>query len=345
MEIHELSPHERAIEVAQQDVTSLLRFAAGHSRIAISEELTGNAVTVAGLPSKDFDAAKEQLLWLTLDRLARGVRPATIRSVRAIETLETSKLKPRPDQIIRRTRWMTLTFLLLLLILQVYALVGTSIVKETKGLEVEATEIGQRRAEFETLAGSAAATTNRWSERATQVGRRLDAENHMLALWVEICTDIFPWNWGRGDQVDRVMVNFVNDQSARVILDSLALYLLPLLYGTLGASVYVLRRVAYQVDRATFAPITWFVLTIRLSLGAVFGVTVGLLVVPQLRGSEATFLPAFALAFLAGYGVDAVFAVMDRWLYRLREEPESAQPRPEAQVAHAEPAEQGPASA
>jgi hypothetical protein len=131
---------------------------------------------------------------------------------------------------------------------------------------------------------------------------------------------ILPWNWFSSPAGEGVNAHFVNDQAARAILDALSIYFLPLLYGTLGASVYVLRRVAFQLERFTFAPISWFGLTIRLSLGAVFGVTVGLLFGPQFRGSDGSFLSAFAIAFLAGYGVEAVFSVMDRWLYRLREE-------------------------
>jgi hypothetical protein len=64
-----------------------------------------------------------------------------------------------------------------------------------------------------------------------------------------------------------------------------------------------------------------------LTLGAVFGVTVGLVAGPRLHGPDNEMLSAFALAFLAGYGVEAVFSVMDRWLYRLREgDPEPSSP-------------------
>src|SRR6185437_11945696 len=84
-------------------------------------------------------------------------------------------------------------------------------------------------------------------------------------------------------------------------------FVLPILFGTIGALAYVLRNTSDQIKSCTFsstAPIrNW----VRLMLGALMGLVIGLF-----NGlSTNVSLPPLALAFLAGYGVEAVFSVFD----------------------------------
>ena len=109
--------------------------------------------------------------------------------------------------------------------------------------------------------------------------------------------------------------------SAGFVLQALSTYVIPLLYGLLGAFAYVLREIAKEVRAVTFSHESRIRYRLRLSLGLLAGITVGFLVSPD--AGQGAFQEAqpiltlarlgpMALAFLAGYSVELVFAVMDR---------------------------------
>lgn len=89
-------------------------------------------------------------------------------------------------------------------------------------------------------------------------------------------------------------------------------WLLPFLYGLLGASVYVMRRLLFD---AKAAAVENFVIILRLALGALAGVVIGWFAGPSLvtlvSGSAASSLP-YVLAFLAGFSIDNLFTLLDR---------------------------------
>ena len=108
---------------------------------------------------------------------------------------------------------------------------------------------------------------------------------------------------------------------AQRVIEALSTYVVPLLYGLLGAFAYVLREIAKEVRAVTFSNASIIRYNLRLSLGLLAGITVGFLVSPdaaQGAVQEAQPIPTLAtlgpmaLAFLAGYSVELVFAVMDR---------------------------------
>ena len=109
--------------------------------------------------------------------------------------------------------------------------------------------------------------------------------------------------------------------SAEFVLQALSTYVVPLLYGLLGAFAYVLREIAEEVRAVTFSHESCIRYNLRLSLGLLAGITVGFLVSPEAgQGAVQQAQPILtlatlgpmALAFLAGYSVELVFAVMDR---------------------------------
>jgi hypothetical protein len=58
----------------------------------------------------------------------------------------------------------------------------------------------------------------------------------------------------------------------------------------------------------------------RLSLGALAGIAAGWLIAPEQHGLLKA-VPAWTLAFLAGYGSELVFALMDRIITSLTAKP------------------------
>jgi hypothetical protein len=95
-------------------------------------------------------------------------------------------------------------------------------------------------------------------------------------------------------------------------------YLLPVLYGWLGALGFVLRRLNRQLADCLLTPRDLRANHIRIILGTVTGACIGLFVNSSTGaatltgiGGAAVTLSASGIAFLAGYGVEGVFRMLD----------------------------------
>ncbi len=94
-------------------------------------------------------------------------------------------------------------------------------------------------------------------------------------------------------------------------------YVLPVLMGLLGSMTYVLRRHLRSIGDRLLSPRDLREYIVRLVLGTVFGVAIGFFTSASGNASEQVIanpvssLGAPALAFLAGYGVEAVFRMLD----------------------------------
>ncbi len=95
--------------------------------------------------------------------------------------------------------------------------------------------------------------------------------------------------------------------------------ILPMMFGVLGTLAGVIRAIIGKVKESTLSPRDMTLTFSLLPLGAVAGLAVGLIVTPgnAQTGATALTLPAAGLAFLAGYGADAFFAMVDGLLARV----------------------------
>jgi hypothetical protein len=108
------------------------------------------------------------------------------------------------------------------------------------------------------------------------------------------------------------------------VLSALTTYVLPACFTLLGTGVSIVRDIYDKVHQSTLAPRDMPLSFGRLALGMVAGAAIGLFFSPSqaaLQGAGgltgSVSLSAQGLAFLAGYGVDSVFAVFDGLLRRL----------------------------
>ena len=88
-------------------------------------------------------------------------------------------------------------------------------------------------------------------------------------------------------------------------------YLLPLLYGVLGALAYTLRALSREIQSVTFTRGSNIRYSLRWPFGMLAGVTVGLFFDPTKLTGLAAITP-LGLSFLAGYGVELVFTGLDK---------------------------------
>jgi hypothetical protein len=103
-----------------------------------------------------------------------------------------------------------------------------------------------------------------------------------------------------------------DDRSLPAVLNVVSGYVLPVLMGLLGSMTYVLRRYLRSVGDRLLTPRDLREYIVRLVLGTVFGVAIGFFTTAEnVIANPVSSLGAPALAFLAGYGVEAVFRMLD----------------------------------
>jgi len=144
----------------------------------------------------------------------------------------------------------------------------------------------------------------------------ISAKEHLLTVWVQDAVWLSPIPQAtKAPETNTSAANNDVLALAPLLLGGLRLYLLPLLYGLLGAFVYVLRRIAREGELYTGEG-DW----IRICFGSAAGIGMGLFFgqdAPQLQvfgsiQSTVSSLSPFALAFAGGYSADILFAALDR---------------------------------
>jgi hypothetical protein len=117
----------------------------------------------------------------------------------------------------------------------------------------------------------------------------------------------------KADTAGKDTASFIKVEAARTDVLRLSEVVLPLLLGWLGAHAFVLRKMASDINGRSFDKSSSLHHIVRVSLGALAGVASTWLLTPELvGGDQLKHLPPWALAFIAGYGIELVFAFMDR---------------------------------
>lgn len=104
------------------------------------------------------------------------------------------------------------------------------------------------------------------------------------------------------------------------VIDVMQKWLLPLLYGALGAMVFVVRTLSMQARDRLFRKEALVSLVLRVFLGMISGLAIGWFWTHDSSATQAanggpmalSTLSPFALAFIAGYGVELFFALLDK---------------------------------
>ena len=97
-----------------------------------------------------------------------------------------------------------------------------------------------------------------------------------------------------------------------MLLVFLSGYLLPMLYGLLGACAFVLRQLSDEIDKMTYAHDARVRYSLRLNIGLLSGLAVGWFIKPGSGDVSLISLSPLALAFIAGYGSDLFFVALDK---------------------------------
>jgi hypothetical protein len=105
-------------------------------------------------------------------------------------------------------------------------------------------------------------------------------------------------------------------QWAIVLAQVFSTAVLPLFYGVLGAGAAVVRDIWREMRDSLLSPrdssLSWG----KLALGAVIGVSIGLFISPQSTTGYVPLTPS-ALSFVAGFGVEGVFVMLETLIRRV----------------------------
>jgi hypothetical protein len=140
-----------------------------------------------------------------------------------------------------------------------------------------------------------------------------------------------------GGSVPPILSNIAKIQAHMVELNG---WVLPLLYGVLGASVFLMRNML-----ETRTPnIDFFAALIRIALGGIAGIVIGWFWVPGAsKNAELAVVTSapFVLAFLVGFSIDILFSLLDRLNRTISEEPGRGAPPSTPSSSVAAPAQLG----
>jgi hypothetical protein len=112
-------------------------------------------------------------------------------------------------------------------------------------------------------------------------------------------------------------------QSITLVLSAYASYVLPVLFGLVGTIASFLRDISNRITGSILSPRDETLAIIRIILGAIAGLAVGLFFTPASvaaqisSGAGVLTLSASGIAFLAGYGADGFFRMIDAMIARI----------------------------
>lgn len=280
------------------------------------------------LRSGRWDPESEVGLWTALNSFAKLVKPVSAASLefmsdRGLERAgicaanASPKHKSAAQGAVSRYRNRLFVWLIILLVFQMYWLVGDRITHDFAS-------IPKRVAELDDLIDKLKAAQppgqeegreikNLKSERDeefTKAGTRIE----ILQKWNRFWALPFLGDTSSSAETDPAKDNDRALLTAGFVLTAMQVYLLPLLYGLVGACACVLRKLAAEIEGRTFSEGSETQYQLRFYLGALAGMAVGWFFTPE--GTPALFrsISPFALAFLAGYSVEILFAAMDRFI-------------------------------
>ena len=310
------------------DVKLLISFASRQGLEVDHDSFTKILSAINAHDQGKLDEQQEKSFLEAYNRLAKRLHPVDIESIRAVTTPFASnpwwhhRLFRLTDKTVAEGtltiyRYVTIILIALLIAVQTSWFYGNSIITEINTISNNSRI---SRAEWMKL-GHADKKDADMKLRQDIVAKELEdyslkysASSHALMNWLEIMTFNHTSEVIRNldkDPNKHILIPLYNAQKAQYLLHVLHLYILPLLYGLVGACAYILRSLSQDIKNFTFASVSHPGYLTRLLLGGLSGLAIGWFVSPESMAAAKTLSP-LAIAFVAGYSVELLFAAMDK---------------------------------
>jgi hypothetical protein len=287
--------HRQRLRQAMDDSSLLIAFVTAAKRESPAKAVTQLiAIQRSYAVKPELSEGDEADFWLAYSTLANAARPATVEGIRHVALNRTVTFFGWMWKYL----WITATASIVLiayLIIQIHVVSGSTIVNS----------YDEARAEI------------RASTDATQIAE-LTTDSQRLADLVKAwnACPLYPVLFPCFDNVSGAAPDQI--LRARISLNSLNAYALPLVLALLGACTQVLRSIARRVIDQSMNVVFLPAYYVRVLLGLIIGGTIGLFLSPAASTSAANplgflaTLPLLTAAFLAGYGVEIFFSLMDK---------------------------------
>ena len=311
------------------DSELLLAYASSHG-IKLPTELVAEIVAAKNLPSLDLNDPetfdKQVKFWEARNQLTTAIQPVTIASIKAsaqtgpgifwrsVFNLFARNKKPAispAERCVLFFRTLAMIALFTLLSMQVYWVVGSRVTSETATILTQASENSKSLEGLDADNPKVAPLEARKMELEAEISIRYAILESWNKVWA---TPLRLFGFGEYKHIE--VPGYTDLQRARLAgefaCQSIELYLLPLLYGWLGACLYVLRRLAQDIAAKSFTPEQGLVYSLRVYMGTLAGLIVVWFLPLAQSDPNIKSLSVFAVALLVGYSIDLLFALMDR---------------------------------
>ncbi len=312
--------------------------------IMLDEEDIKSVIDIKDLIEKDSLTQEATTdFWLSYNIISRKIKPVSISSILASKEIKIespgfiSKFLDRryhsslAHVAVRRYMVFAVISMIVMLVLQIYALKGTTLLDSIHGWEKRQNEIEERFVELEMMTDDEGSnlSANREQSRLLieidELGEKINSSIILLESWLnagslfvsdpaEIATKV------KTQTTEEIMDSSLDRQKILVMQEAinltliLGLYILPLLYGLLGGVVFVLRVLVEEVKELVFSKESTIKYTLRILLGAIFGLSIGLFW-DDVQAQQTGFVASLSLlfvAFITGYSVEYLFFLIDR---------------------------------
>lgn len=371
----------RAVESSQV----LLTYAA-HHKVAPESELIKILLDAKNaLEENTWSPVLEADFWRAYTILSQAVKPATIQSLKDSFPNPNSRrawwrIIPRARLMVHVYRGITVLVLIVLVVTQIYWLIGAGLVSKIDALNTEKQDIVQQLANQEQAAEPSVENpitpprikTTQQKERIELIDKELEMNYNGLLGWSQIWQQFLAGDETfegknvilnqqlvqekiyrlqrrvetdtrlhaslsdpaqRADLAARIAQNdqektrlqqrldaekleytrIITKTPSEFALEVLQNYLLPLLYGLLGAAIYALRSLTTEIENLTYEIGDDIEYGLRMALGALGGLGIGWFLAPKdLAGFQS--VSPLALSFIVGYNIDMLFSLMDRFI-------------------------------
>lgn len=286
------------------------------------EKAITEIITEAKHNLSNVSTSLEVQFWTAYSRLTKKILPASVASIHAVEDKKNTKsgkwewLFPNLSDARRSIRFyqrLGFFFLVLMLMVQIYWIVGAGFAGDLKTLPDVLNKLQfDQRAREEILGENAAMDLEIqiMETKRMNIESQLDSYTKGIIAWYN-----FPGIFTVPENVQEEGLEFRITRYASFVLEVIQTYVLPILYGILGAFAFILRRLSKELSEKSFSAESRIKHVLRLHLGAMAGLSVGWFFGTSSSGSvNISSLSPLALAFLAGYNVDLIFASMDKFI-------------------------------
>jgi hypothetical protein len=309
----------------------------------IAQTITEAKFKIAGEQSvgEQWTVQDEKEYLLCYDKLASVISPVTVESIHAVIPTQFDKKGSltKAERAVAWYRRYTMLALFLLILTQIYYLFGNDLNQNLRGYFDERERLSLKIYNLPSTDRDREISIN----EIKLLNQNIDANYKLLMTWNRIWlfgasfSETLPWYTQKKFELEKKvvaresnnneteidkqaleqdlykarLVYFSHLLSAEAMLQVLHNYVLPLLYGLLGAFIFVLRSLLSEIKSVTYTYDSEIRYRLRLTLGALGGMIVGWFLKPD-EGDVTASVSSMSLAFLMGYNVDVLFSLMDK---------------------------------